>query len=126
MKGLLSLVALVLLLIWVPSGNIMSLDTPFPQEGNYGNGGGGPDGGGDDHPFGGESPGDGGSITDNRVTIRITLGIPSLDILYYLPGVNSLVQRFFLIETTPQVGQSEESAVVRNSDRATGNERVQR
>ena len=126
MRGLLSLVALVLLLIWVPSGDLVSLDTPFPQEGNYGtNGGGGPDDGGDDHPFGGESSGGG---TDVRVTIQVAFGIPSFDILYYLPGVNSLAQWFFLIEPAPapQVERREESVTVRNHERATGSERVQR
>jgi hypothetical protein len=79
MKGLLTVVALVLLLVWVPSGNLVSLDTPFPQEG--GSGGGGPDDGGDDHPFGGENNIDGPDIPD-RERRTVAFGIPALDLIF--------------------------------------------
>ena len=86
MKGLLTLVALVLLLVWMPSGNLVSLDTPFPEEGGIG--GGGPDDGGDDHPFGGENNIDGPDIVE-RDRRTVAFGIPALDLIFSISYVNN-------------------------------------
>ena len=75
MKTLFSVLVLLLVFLLVPGENAMSNDKPNLHVTN-----GGTDGG-DDHPWGGESPG-GGGISGRGDLPGTVFGIPAIDLIY--------------------------------------------
>jgi hypothetical protein len=75
MKTLFSVLVLLLVFLLVPGENAISNDRPYvpPPDGV--------NGGGDDHPWGGEDPG-GEGISGRGVLPRTVFGIPAIDLIY--------------------------------------------
>ena len=82
MKKFLCMLAVLLAFMLVPSGDLVSLDTPWDQGPGDGDGGGDDDDDGDDHPWGGNSGGYKDDPRDGSVTAAT--GIAAVDIVYHI------------------------------------------
>jgi len=93
MKRLIPVLAVLLILLLVPSGDLVSRDKSYfagPGDEVYDG-----DPGGDDHPWG-EQQGFGSSgLEPMRVTPRVATGVPSLDMVFNFPVLGSYLASGF-------------------------------
>jgi len=90
MKGKILTLALLLVMLSLPVGDLYSLDTPYPD------GGADNDPNGDDHPWGGDNQSSGGDFVALRnFKLRAAVGIAPIDFFLNLPLLDSYVDSFF-------------------------------